>query len=254
MSRSTAFLGFGILSLLVCTFLSAAAPPVVVKEVKPPQIKVLVARPVFQPYEKTAKAASPTVALVRKYKQSVVCIWSGSQDKSRGTGFLVDARGYVITARHTLGVSTDLRVRLLGYPKSFEAEIIAEQRSSDLALLKIDLPGDYNAPPLTFRGEDAEQGEDVVLIGTQLGKTWTVTKGVVSQLSVQAEIDNENMRLLCADAPINHGNSGGPLFDMDGNVVGVALGMHTHGFGNAGVYQTHDVARLFLKKNLPRED
>lgn len=251
MKRSL-YLTSGLAALVLCALLSAAAPPPDVKYVKPHKVEIIQAAPVleFKRREIDVPRISPTVALVRKFKASVVCIWSASKDSSRGTGILVSDKGHILTARHTLGVSSDLRVRLLGYVKSFEAEIVAEQRSSDLALLKIDLPSEYHGVPVCFRGEDPEQGEDVVLIGTQLGSPWRVTKGIISQLSVQVDVDGESMRLLEADAAINSGNSGGPLFDLNGNAVGVAIAMHTHGHGNSGVYQTPDVVRHFLSRNL----
>jgi len=150
-------------------------------------------------------------------------------EKQRGTGFIVSANGYILTNKHVLfGVnrkSAEYRV-ILNSGKEYYAQFIAEDPVFDLAVLKI---FDKNLPVAELGDSGKlEEGATVLAIGNALGRYEnSVTKGIVSGLgrSVVASDGANNTEqldnVIQVDAKINHGNSGGPLLDLYGRVVGI---------------------------------
>ncbi len=140
---------------------------------------------------------------------------------SGGSGFLVSADGLVITNNHVIRGAEEVTVHL--GDRSFQAKVTGSDRATDLALLKIDSDQSFPFLPL---GDSANLrvGEWVVAIGSPLGLENTVTVGVVSAKQRQINI-SEEMRsfenFIQTDAAINFGNSGGPLVNMQGEVVGI---------------------------------
>ncbi len=135
-----------------------------------------------------------------------------------GSGFLINANGDALTNHHVVSECEAVRVRLVtgeGVP----AALIVQDRENDLALLRISVaPAQW----LAFReGRDASQGEEIVAVGFPLAEDLAlgakVTTGVVSALAGM----KDDSRFLQISAPVQPGNSGGPLLDMSGNVVGV---------------------------------
>jgi len=153
-----------------------------------------------------------------------------------GSGFVVDSRGYVITNNHVVEGAEQIKVTLTD-ERAFRAILVGADRLTDLAVLKIDAT-DLAVLPLGDSGR-ATVGETVVAIGSSL---WieggpTVTTGVVSGLGRSME-DPELPalhNLIQTDAAINAGNSGGPMLDLDGEVIGIntALIASAHGIGFA---------------------
>jgi serine protease Do len=154
-----------------------------------------------------------------------------------GSGFIVDDRGYVLTNNHVVEDADQIKVTLTD-ERVFRATLVGADRFTDLAVLKIDAAGPLPVVPL---GQSASLAvaETVVAIGSPL---WleggpTVTVGVVSALGRSMEEDGLPVLhdLIQTDAAINSGNSGGPLLDVDGRVVGIntALIASAHGIGFA---------------------
>ncbi len=136
---------------------------------------------------------------------------------SGGSGFIVSQDGYILTNRHVIHEADEITVRLADR-REYEAELVGEDEASDVALLKVDEKG---LPFLrTGSADQLEIGEWVMAIGSPLSFEHTVTKGIVSakgrNLSGQQYIP-----YIQSDVPINRGNSGGPLINMDGEVVGI---------------------------------
>jgi serine protease Do len=192
----------------------------------------------------TGRRAVP--AIVRKAVPAVVSITTRGIEQDQfnrpvptrglGSGFIVDARGYVLTNLHVVEEAQDIKVTLTD-GRLFPARLVGGDRFTELAVLKID---GQRLPTLPL-GEPRrlEVGESVIAIGNPL---WleggpTVTVGVISALGRSMEEEGLPVLhdLIQTDAAINPGNSGGPLLDLDGRVVGIntALIPSAHGIGFA---------------------
>ena len=136
-----------------------------------------------------------------------------------GSGFMLTEDGYVVTNNHVVEASGQLSVKLWS-GETYPAEIVGGDSFSDVALLKIEAEG---LPHVTVGDSDAiEVGEACIAIGNPLGElTFTMTGGYVSALPREINTNGKPINMFQTDAAINSGNSGGPLFDMDGNVIGI---------------------------------
>lgn len=150
-----------------------------------------------------------------------------SQSKATGTGVVITKDGYIVTNAHVIydtqygsGLADSISV-LMNDEKSYDAEVIGYDTDCDLAVLKI------NADNLTAAefgdSDNLRLGESVIAIGNPLGFELmnTVTKGIVSGKNRRITINDKSMNLIQTDAAINSGNSGGPLIDMNGKVIGI---------------------------------
>ena len=136
-----------------------------------------------------------------------------------GSGFILTSDGYVVTNNHVVDGATSVTVKLYNGDE-YDATIVGTDEMNDVALLKIDATG---LQAVTVGDSDQiEVGEEVIAIGNPLGElTFTMTAGVVSALDREINTDGKPINMLQTDVAINSGNSGGPLFDMDGNVIGI---------------------------------
>ena len=136
-----------------------------------------------------------------------------------GTGFILTEDGYIITNQHVVAGADTITVTLYSGEK-YTAELVGSDASYDIAVLKIEAEG---LQPVSVGDSDNLQvGESVVAIGNPLGElTWTMTNGIISALNREINTDGNPQNMIQTNAAINSGNSGGPLFDMDGNVIGV---------------------------------
>ncbi len=142
-----------------------------------------------------------------------------SSAASSGSGFIIDADGYIVTNYHVVEGAQTLKVTLTS-GETYPAELVGGDQENDVALLKIE--GD--AFPTVHVGDSDQMrvGEMVVAIGNPLGElTNTLTVGYVSALDREINTDGTPINMMQTDAAINSGNSGGPLFDMYGNVIGI---------------------------------
>ena len=134
-----------------------------------------------------------------------------------GSGFIIEADGYIITNHHVIDGADEIIVRLADR-REFEAELIGSDPQSDIALLKIDA---RELPTLKFGDSKAlKTGEWVAAIGSPFGFEQTVTAGIVSAKG-RANNSQQYVPFIQTDVAINRGNSGGPLLNMDGEVVGI---------------------------------
>ena len=136
-----------------------------------------------------------------------------------GSGFIVDPRGYLLTNYHVVKDAESIKVKLRD-GEEFAAKVIGADEETDLAVLKID--AGRNLPYIAFGDSDRAQiGDWVLAIGSPFGLARTVTAGIISQTNRETPRGNPFQRFLQTDAAINRGNSGGPLVDMQGRVIGV---------------------------------
>src|SRR6202790_1506342 len=162
-----------------------------------------------------------------------------------GTGLCSRPDGYIITNAHVVegaqrikvilpppAVDSPIELQPIHAGQVLEAQVVGTHKQSDLALLKIEAT---RLPTATLRGDvRVHQGELVFAIGTPEGLRNTVTMGVVSSLARQLDADNP-MVYIQTDAALNPGNSGGPLVDIDGNVIGINTLMLSQGGGSEGL-------------------
>jgi len=135
-----------------------------------------------------------------------------------GSGFIIDSSGIIVTNNHVIKGAEDILVRIEG-GKEYEAKVIGSDPLSDLAVLKIQSNEKFK--PVKFGDSDkAKIGDWVIAIGNPLGLSGTVTAGIISARNRNIGI-NRYEDFIQTDASINQGNSGGPLFDMNGDVIGI---------------------------------
>ena len=135
-----------------------------------------------------------------------------------GSGFIIDAKGIVITNNHVIKSAEDIFVRL-DDGTEYKAEVIGADPLSDVAVLKI--VSNIKFIPVKFGDSDkARIGDWVIAIGNPLGLSGTVTSGIISARNRDIGM-NRYEDFIQTDASINVGNSGGPLFDMNGDVIGI---------------------------------
>lgn len=156
----------------------------------------------------------------------------GAHVVARGSGFIVDPRGYIVTSNELATSGDRLEVTLadnIAYP----ARIVGRDDTTDLALVKIAAPG--KLPALTW-GDSASAavGDWVIAIGNSFGLGGTVTAGIISAVG-RSLGDGSYDDLMQIDAPINRGDSGGPTFDLSGRVIAVNTALYSPSGGSAGI-------------------
>jgi S1-C subfamily serine protease len=152
-------------------------------------------------------------SVVEDAVKSVVTVRTAS---SIGTGFIIHPDGYIVTNYHVISGSED-NIEVVNYGReSFDATFIGGDEVRDIALLKI--PGNYEYLKLANENEVAV-GKKVIAIGNPLGLSFTVTEGIISALD---RVGPSGLaEYVQTDVSLNPGNSGGPLIDTEGNVVGI---------------------------------
>ncbi len=159
--------------------------------------------------------------------------------QSLGSGFIISADGYVVTNNHVIS-PPDTRAKLesititLPDGTEYEADLVGADAASDLAVLKIRANRTF---PFVRFGDSSEArvGDWVVAIGNPFGLGGTVTSGIISAVYRNTGQGGAYDRYLQTDASINRGNSGGPLFDMRGNVIGINNAIFSPSGGSVGI-------------------
>ena len=148
---------------------------------------------------------------------------------SLGSGFIISADGYVLTNHHVIDGADTVTVKLSD-SREFEAEVVGSDEKSDIALLKIDA----NGLPVLRLGDSKQlrPGQWVVAIGSPFGLDHSVTAGIVSAVGRSAGASQQYVPFIQTDVAINRGNSGGPLLNTRGEVVGI----NSQIFSNSGGY------------------
>ncbi|MCH5202273.1 MAG: trypsin-like peptidase domain-containing protein [Oscillospiraceae bacterium] len=141
-----------------------------------------------------------------------------------GSGVIIDKNGYIVTNNHVIENAKSIKVKLRS-GNEYTAKLIGADKDKDVALIKINPDKDEELTVATF-GDSSQLavGDKAVVIGNPLGRLGgTVTDGIISALDREITIDNTVMNLLQTDAAVNPGNSGGGLFDGQGNLVGIIV-------------------------------
>jgi len=149
-----------------------------------------------------------------------------------GSGFIIDESGYVVTNNHVIDHASEVTIRLSD-ESVYPAKVIGTDPQTDIALLKIE--ADRPLPALKLGDSDqAEVGDWVMAVGNPFGLGGTVTAGIISARgrNIQAGPYDDFLQV---DASINRGNSGGPLFNLDGDVIGVNTAIYSPNGGSVGI-------------------
>ena len=148
-----------------------------------------------------------------------------------GSGFFISADGYVVTNNHVIAQADEILVELVS-GESLPAKVVGTDRNTDIALLKIEAQTDV---PFAEFGDsdDTRVGDWVLAIGNPLGQEFSVSIGIVSARNRALSGNYDDY--IQTDAAINRGNSGGPLFDMDGKVIGVNTAILSPSGGSVGI-------------------
>jgi putative serine protease PepD len=169
----------------------------------------------------------------RRAASAVVEIQSGN---ATGTGFVIDSEGHVVTNEHVVDQADTAQVSFAEGGEE-QARVIATDRSTDLAVLQVDLEG-HDVDPLELDSSaNVKVGDQVYAIGNPFGLERSLTAGIVSAVGRQIQAPNGFTidDAIQTDAPVNQGNSGGPLLDAAGNVIGVVSQIASETGGNVGI-------------------
>jgi len=158
----------------------------------------------------------------------------GPDFRSRGvgSGFIIDAEGYVLTNAHVVADADEVVVRLADSKEEYKAKVVGVDPQTDVALLKLDKQGLPVAP--ISKTNALRAGEWVAAIGSPFGFSNTITAGIVS--ATERSLPDENfVPFIQTDVAVNPGNSGGPLLNMNGEVVGINSQIYSRTGGYMGV-------------------
>jgi serine protease Do len=171
---------------------------------------------------------------------------AGGERRALGSGFIVDARGYIITNNHVVDKADKIYVKLSSDPDDAGdpgrvATVVGVDKDTDIAVIKIDTKEPL--PTIKLGNSDGAQvGDWVLAIGSPFSLSKTVTAGIISAKNRSIDEAGANgvsqtqfQRFIQTDAAINPGNSGGPLVDMAGQVVGMNTAIYTQSMGSQGV-------------------
>jgi len=182
-------------------------------------------------------------ALYRRASRGVVEITAvsepgvgGARTRAQGSGFVYDREGHVITNQHVIDGTSSISV-VFPNGRSYPARLVGEDRSTDLAVLKVDAPRRLLVPLPLGDSSAVAVGDPVFALGSPFGLEGTITSGIVSALGRRITAPNRFTisNTIQTDAAVNHGNSGGPLLDRRGRVIGVNAQIESESGGSDGV-------------------
>jgi S1-C subfamily serine protease len=181
------------------------------------------------------KMASPSVAYITSTVYRQTFFYGVQAAKDLGSGFIINANGEILTNFHVISGSQQVEVTLPDQSK-YKATVLIRDRVNDLALIKIEPKKKLTY--LNLGDSDRLQvGQKVLAIGNPFGFDGTLTTGVVSTLgrTIEAENNHRMEGMIQTDASINSGNSGGPLLDSQGNVIGINTAIYGPNGGSVGI-------------------
>ncbi len=160
----------------------------------------------------------------------------GQSSSAEGTGFVYDTKGDIVTNEHVIAGASAVSVKFAD-GSTYKATVVGSDASSDIAVVHVNAPASKLTVLQLADSTKVAVGDGVVAIGNPFGLDNTVTSGIVSALDreISAPDHTPIEGAIQTDAAINHGNSGGPLFDLAGKVVGITAQIQSDSGGNDGV-------------------
>jgi len=176
------------------------------------------------------------VSIVFSSTQSGQFPFGSQQRKAQGSGFVYDANGNIVTNQHVVDGAQSISVKFWN-GKTYKATLVGTDPSTDLAVIHVDAPSSQLHPLTVADSTKVAVGDGAVAIGSPFGLAETVTSGIVSALHRETTSPNgfAIKDSIQTDAAINHGNSGGPLLNTAGHVIGVTSQIESDSGGNDGV-------------------
>jgi len=187
------------------------------------------------------------IEIYKASKESVVYITSTTYQRDfffgvqavqgLGSGFLINADGQILTNYHVISGSSDVEVTMPPDQSRYKAKILMRDPAHDLALIQIDPKKKLTSFLKLGDSEGLQVGQKVLAIGNPFGLAGTLTTGIVSSLhrKIQSEERGDLEDMIQTDAAINSGNSGGPLLDSQGNVIGINTAIYGPNGGSVGI-------------------
>jgi S1-C subfamily serine protease len=181
------------------------------------------------------KNAEPSVVYITSTVYEQDYFFGVQKSQGIGSGFLINTDGQILTNNHVVSGSSELEVTMPDKTR-YKARIITRNPNDDLAVIQID-PKGKKLPVLKLGNSDGLQvGQKVLAIGNPFGLSGTLTTGVVSALGRTIRGENQELEgMIQTDASINSGNSGGPLLDSQGNVIGINTAIYGPNGGSVGI-------------------
>ena len=155
--------------------------------------------------------------------------------RSLGSGFVIDKAGYIVTNYHVVGSAQSVQVSFSNND-SMKARIVGKDPSTDIALLKVAASNRALKPLQLGNSDSVHVGDSVAAIGNPFGYDRSISAGIISALqrSLNAPNGSPIDRVIQTDAPLNHGNSGGPMLNAQGQVIGVSSAVVNFNWGGGG--------------------
>ena len=172
----------------------------------------------------------------RAYRGVVEITVRTAGGSAEGSGFVYDSSGNIVTNQHVVDAAQSISVKFWN-GKTYSAQLVGSDSSTDLAVVKVNAPATQLYPLTLGDSSKLAVGDPVVAIGSPFGLEETVTSGIVSALhrSIDSPANFAISDTIQTDAAINHGNSGGPLLNAQGQVIGVNAQIRSDSGDNAGV-------------------
>ena len=191
---------------------------------------------VNQIYRKAYRGVVEITVTSNSGQQSTPFGGGSGETQAEGSGWVYDDQGHIVTNEHVVDGATSISVQFWN-GKTYTAHLVGADKTTDLAVIKVDAPSSQLFPLSVDSSTDLQVGDGVVAIGSPFGLEETVTSGIVSALhrSISSQTQFTISNAIQTDAAINHGNSGGPLLDSQGRVVGVNSQIKSESGDNAGV-------------------
>jgi S1-C subfamily serine protease len=183
------------------------------------------------------KAAKDSVVYITSIVYQRDFFFGVQEMKGLGSGFLINSEGQILTNFHVVSGSSDVEVTMPPDQSRYKARVLMRDQAHDLALIQIEPKKKLNSF-LKLGDSDALQvGQKVLAIGNPFGLAGTLTTGIVSSLhrKIQSEDRGDLEDMIQTDAAINSGNSGGPLLDSQGNVIGINTAIYGPNGGSVGI-------------------
>lgn len=186
-------------------------------------------------YEKVNQSV---VNIDTKTNRDEVWIFGGPRTKEgSGSGWVLDQQGHIVTNYHVIEDSDVIAVTLSDASEPYRAEVVGTDPQNDIAVLRINAPPEILKPVNLGESGSLKVGQKIFAIGNPFGLERTMTVGIISSLGRSLRADNGRLikNVIQIDAALNQGNSGGPLLDSDGNLVGMNTAIATLTGENTGV-------------------
>jgi serine protease Do len=196
------------------------------------QISGEAAAPADRSADEPDRPGSPLDELLRRFFENRGMPHAGREGTALGSGFIIDPVGYIVTNNHVAANSAKITV-ILQDNSRHPAKVIGRDEKTDLALIKIETKEKL---PFVAWGDsgDAKVGDWVVAVGNPFGLGGTVTAGIISALGRDIS-EGPYDDFIQIDAPINRGNSGGPTFNLSGEVIGINTAIYSPSGGSVGI-------------------